>query len=175
MLGSGKNCECKCHAMGVFLLFLGLYLPGLGCKAPVCSLQDAHYQRSQFHHSRVKNSWLNKYLHIPGFRDALVWNRRPSRVRRLLFLEPPGKNIGNVEHVVGTDCRPGDAANDISHRVLLTEPLFIPLENVLWRNPNPNHHRQVGFKVHTLSVINEGIISVKRPIKFASTILKQAR
>ena len=52
----------------------------------------------------------DKHGHIPGLRHAFIRNWRPCGIWRLLFFESPSKDIGNVMHVIGTHCRPRDAA-----------------------------------------------------------------
>lgn len=51
------------------------------------------------------NTW-----NIPGLGHSFIRNWCPCGIWRLLFFESPSKYIGNVKHVIGTDCRARDAA-----------------------------------------------------------------
>lgn len=71
------------------------------------------YFKRLFRLSKTLDAAAEQYYYaqgIPGFGHSFIRNRCPCGVWRLLFFESPSEYIGNVKHVIGTDCRARDAA-----------------------------------------------------------------
>jgi hypothetical protein len=94
-----KACSAPAHGSSTWLAIKGMVMV---CR--MFTLRGASLTNSR------SFKQTKKYLHVPGFRDSLIRNWCPGGIGRLLFFESPGENIGYVTHVIGTDCRPRDAA-----------------------------------------------------------------